>query len=263
MPEFTAQDVKKLRDATGAGMMDAKKALTENDGDFEAAAKWLREKGLGKAAERSDRENTQGAVAVARNGNAVALVQLRCETDFVAKSPDFVKLVQELADLVAAEGQEAVATRQESIDDLKITLKENIDLGQVIRFDAAPGNAVDTYVHVQSGRGVNGIIVELAGGDTDLAHDVALTAAFSKPQFVSRDQVPAEAVEAEREMIEKMTRAEGKPEAALPKIIEGRLNGWYKERVLLDQPFVKDEKQTVQQALGGATIANFAQVVIG
>jgi elongation factor Ts len=181
----------------------------------------------------------------------------------VAKSPDFVKLVQELADLVAAEGQEAVATRQESIDDLKITLKENIDLGQVIRFDAAPGNAVDTYVHVQSGRGVNGIIVELAGGDTDLAHDVALTAAFSKPQFVSRDQVPAEAVEAEREMIEKMTRAEGKPEAALPKIIEGRLNGWYKERVLLDQPFVKDEKQTVQQALGGATIANFAQVVIG
>src|SRR4028119_307856 len=116
MAEILAADVKKLRDATGAGMMDAKKALVESDGDFEAASKWLRERGLGKAAERSDRENAQGAVAVARDGNAAALVQLKCETDFVAKAPDFVALVNDLAELVAKSGEGAAAEKQAQID---------------------------------------------------------------------------------------------------------------------------------------------------
>ena len=267
MAEFTAQDVKRLRDATGAGMMDAKRALTENDGDFEAAAKWLREKGLGKAAERAGRENVEGAIAVARSGNAAAIVQLKCETDFVAKQDRFVNLVNELAQLVAADGEGAVDAKKNEIDDLKITLKENIEVGQIVRIEADPANAVDTYLHVQSGRGVNGIIVEVAGGSEELAHDVAVTAAFTKPSYVKREDVPEAAIAAEREAFQAEVRNEGKPEAAWPKIIEGKLTGWYKRYpggVLLEQPFfAKDEKQSVQQALGGATIVNFAQVMIG
>jgi elongation factor Ts len=267
MAEFTAQDVKRLRDATGAGMMDAKRALTENDGDFEVAAKWLREKGLGKAAERAGRENVEGAVAVARSGNAAAIVLLKCETDFVAKQDQFVNLVNELAQLVAAEGEGALDGKKDAIDDLKITLKENIELGQIVRVEADPANAVDTYLHVQSGRGVNGIIVEVKGGSEELAHDVAVTAAFTKPGYVRREEVPADAIDAERASLETETRNEGKPEQALPKIVEGKLNGWFKRYpggVLLEQPFfAKDEKQTVAQALGDAEIVTFAQVLIG
>lgn len=267
MPEFTAQDVKKLRDATGAGMMDAKKALVENDGDFEAATKWLRERGLGKAAERSDRDNAEGAVAVARLGNVAALVQLRCETDFVAKSDDFVNMANDIAQLVVEKGEDAAASKQEAIDDLKITLKENIDLGRVVRVEAADGHALDTYLHVQSGRGVNGIVVELSVDDADMAHDVAVTAAFTKPNYVSRDEVPADDVAAEREALLKETQNEGKPEQAWEKIVEGKLTGWFKRYpggVLLEQPFfAKDEKQSVKAALGDAEIVRFAQVVIG
>jgi elongation factor Ts len=267
MAEFTAQDVKRLRDATGAGMMDAKRALTENDGDFEVAAKWLREKGLGKAAERSDRENTEGAIAVARVGNNAAIVQLKSETDFVAKQDRFVNLVSELAQLVAADGPDALKAKQDEIDDLKITLKENIEVGTVVRIEADPANAVDTYLHVQSGRGVNGIIVEIKNGSDELAHDVAVTAAFTKPRWVRREEVPAERIEAEREAFRAEVKNQGKPEAAWDKIVEGKLTGFFKEYpggVLLEQPFfAKDEKQTVAQALGGAEIVNFAQVMIG
>ena len=266
MPDFSAADVKRLRDMTGAGMMDAKKALVENDGDFETAKDWLRERGLGKAAERGDRENTQGAVAVARSGNVAALVELKSETDFVAKSPDFVKLVDELAQLVVDKGEDAVKDRADDIDNLKVTLKENIDLGRVVRFEAAPGNALDTYLHVQSGRGVNGIVIEVAGGDEALAHDIAVHIAFGKPGYLSRDEVPAEEVDKERSALEAETRNEGKPEQALPKIVEGKLNGWFKRvpgGVLVDQPYAKDDKQSVQQVLGDADVVRFAQVVVG
>jgi elongation factor Ts len=267
MPPFTAQDVKALRDGTGAGMMDAKRALVETDGDFDAASKWLREKGLGKAADRAGRENVEGAVAVARSGQAAAIVQLKCETDFVAKSADFLNLTQELAWLAADQGTEAIEQKRDAVDDLKVTLKENIEIGQVVRIEAQEGNVIDTYLHAQNDRGVNGIIVELAGGTEELAHDIAVTAAFTKPAHVSRDEVPAEVVDAEREQLEKETRNEGKPEAAIAKIVEGKLGGWFKRYpggVLLDQPFfAKDEKQTVAQALGDHTIANFAQVTIG
>lgn len=266
MAQFTAKDVQTLRQATGAGMMDAKRALEANDGDQEAAAKWLREKGLGKAAERTDRENTQGAVAVSVAGPVAAMVELKSETDFVAKSPDFTALVQELADLVAKDGEGAVAQRADRIDDLKVTLKENITLGQVVRYEAASGHSLDTYLHVQSGRGVNGVLVELAGGSPELAHDLAVHIAFAKPQYISRDEVPAAEVEAEKIALEAQTRNEGKPEAALAKIVEGKLNGWYKRfpgGVLLEQPYAKDDKQSVTQMLQGATVARFAQVVIG
>jgi elongation factor Ts len=263
MAEFTAKDVQRLRQSTGAGMMDAKKALEENEGDFEKAALWLREKGLASSAKRADRESSEGAVALARSGDVAALVELRSETDFVAKSPEFVSLADELAQLVADKGEDAVASKADAVDDLKVTLKENISVGRVIRFEATPGNALDTYLHVQSDRGVNGVLVELKGGSQELAHDVAVHIAFARPTFLRRDEVPAEEVEAERKTLEAITRNEGKPEQAVPKIVEGRLNGWFKERVLLEQPYAKDDKQTISQLIGDAEVVRFAQVEIG
>ncbi|HEV2369618.1 MAG TPA: translation elongation factor Ts, partial [Acidimicrobiales bacterium] len=257
-------DVQTLRQSTGAGMMDAKRALEENEGDAEAAAKWLREKGLASMSKREDRENNQGAVAVDTVGAASAIVELRCETDFVAKSTDFVELVENLARSVAASGTDAVAERSEEIDRLKVTLKENIDVGRVIRFETADDSVIDTYLHVQNGRGVNAVMVELTdGGTPELAHGIALHIAFARPTYLSRDEVPANLVDEERQTLDAISRNEGKPEAAIPKIIEGRLNAWFKERVLLDQDYVSDEKKSVSQVLGTAHIKRFAQVVVG
>ena len=263
MADFSAKDVQRLRQTTGAGMMDAKNALVESGGDFEAAAKWLREKGLAGTTKRSDRENAQGAVALARSGSVAALVELKCETDFVAKSPDFVSLADELAQLVADSGESAVAEKKSELDGLKVTLKENIDLGRVERVEAGEGQVLDTYLHVQNGRGVNGVLVVVSGGDQELAHDIAVHAAFGKPRYLSRDEVPEELVAAERTTLEAVARNSGRPEAALPKIVDGMLNGWYKEQVLLDQPFAKDDKKSVAQVLGDASIVRFAQVVVG
>ncbi len=263
MADFTAKDVQALRQATGAGMMDVKKALQENGGDFEAAGKWLREKGLAKAASRSDRDNSQGTVAVSHEGQAAAIVELKCETDFVAKSDQFTSLVQEIATVVALQGEDAAAQKADAIDDLKVVLKENIDLGRVVRVVAADGHILDSYVHRQDGRGVNGVIVELDGGSPELAHDIAVHIAFAKPPYLSRDDVPEAEVAEERATLESLSRNEGKPEAALPKIVEGRLTGWFKDRALLEQNFVKDEKQTIAQLLGGHKVVRFAQVVIG
>jgi elongation factor Ts len=265
MSEFTAKDVQALRQATGAGMMDAKKALTENDGDFDAAAQWLREKGLAKVAKLADRENTQGTVSTVVEGTVGSIVELKCETDFSAKSADFVELVQELADLVAAKGTEALAERTEALENLKISKKENIELGKVVRFESAPGNILDSYLHIQDGRGVNAVLVELEGGSRELAHDIGVHIAFSKPPYQTRDEVPADAAAQERQALLDITKAEGKPEPAWPKIVEGRLNAWYKEQVLLEQGYVKDDKKTIKQLLDerGATLVRFAQVYIG
>jgi elongation factor Ts len=265
MPDFTAKDVQRLRQASGAGMMDAKRALVENDGDYEAAARWLREKGLGKADSRSGRENVQGAVAIAVDGHAAAIAELKCETDFVAKSDGFVAAVQELADAVATRGDVATDELKDAVDDLKITLKENIEIGQVVRIDAAADNVLDTYLHRQDGRGVNAVAVELKGGSQELAHDVAVHIAFTKPGYLRREDVPAAVVAGEREVLEAQTRQEGKPEAALEKIVDGKLSGWMKERVLLEQKWVRDEKQTISDLLasGGADLVRFAQVYIG
>jgi elongation factor Ts len=264
MAEFGARDVKALRDATGAGMMDAKRALQENDGDMEKAGRWLREQGIVKSAGRADRENSQGAVAVASGPNVAAFVELKCETDFTAKSTAFTELVQKLADAVLADGEGAVDKYKDEVDDLKLTTKENIEVGNVVRIEANDGNNVlDTYLHRQDGRGVNAVIVEVEGGTAELAHDIAVHAAFTKPRFVSRDEVPEDAIAAEREALEAITRNERKPEAALPKIVEGKLDGWFRESVLLEQKFVRDEKQTIKQILGDAKIIRFAQVIIG
>lgn len=271
MAAITAKDVKQLRDATGVGMMDAKNALVATDGDFEAAGKWLLERGLAKSAERADRENSQGCVAVATADGVAALVQVRSETDFVAKSPEFTATAQALADAVAARGEAAVAELSDRLDELKIKLKENIDVGTVVRFEAAPGNVLDTYLHLQAERGVNGVVVEVAGGDAELAHEVAVSIAFNRPAYLSREDVPADVVADQRAVLETQTRNEGKPEAAMEKIVGGKLTGFFKEvgkpgspkGVLLEQAYPKDDKQSMQQLLGGASVVRFAQVEIG
>jgi elongation factor Ts len=260
---FTAKDVQALRQATGAGMMDAKRALEANDGDMTAASQWLREKGLSKAAERATRANTQGAVGVFVDGTVGSIVQLKCETDFVASSEHFKQLVSELTVLVATKGEGATADRAKEIEDLQLTLKEHIELGEVVRFEASDSGSLDSYLHVQGGRGVNAVLVELDGGTSGLAHDIAVHIAFARPKYLAKEDVPADLVEQERVTLESITRNEGKPEQAIPKIVEGRLQGFYKDLCLLEQPYAKDDKQSVAQLLGGARIVRFAQVEIG
>ena len=260
---FTAQDVKSLRESTGAGMMDCKKALEDTGGDLEAAKQFLREKGLAASAKRDDRENNQGVVAISVSGGTGAIVQLKSETDFVAGSDQFKAEADALVAAVIADGPDAVASRNEQLEELKITLKEKIELGDVVRIDAADGNVLGHYEHVQGGRGVNAVLVEMSGADDGMAHDVAVHIAFARPRYLRREDVPAEVVEAERATLETITRNEGKPEQAIDKIVEGRLGGFFKDVCLLEQPYAKDDKQSVSQFIGSATIAGFAQVEIG
>jgi elongation factor Ts len=263
MVTVSAKDVQALRRATGAGMLDCKRALEENDGDMEKAKQWLREKGLAGAAKRSDREATQGAVAIGESGRVASIVELRCETDFVAMSEEFVALTKDLAQAVAAKGEAAAGEREGDIDELKTTLKENISLGRVVRFELGDDSTLGTYLHVQSNRGVNAVLVELRAGTEDLAHDIAVHIAFARPTYLRREEVPEDAVAAERVTVEAISRNEGKPEAALPKVVEGRMNGWFKDRVLLEQPYAKDEKKTIADLIGSAEIVRFAQVIVG
>ena len=264
MPMITAQDVKALRDATGAGMMDAKRALTSSDGDMEAARQALREQGLAKAGSRVGRGNDQGAVAVAvsSDSGSAGVVALKCETDFSAKNEAFTSLVGSLADAVLADGPDAVDARASDVSDLGLALRENIEVGAVEHVVAQVGNILDCYVHVQNGRGVNAVVVEGAGVDADVLHQVALHTAFARPQFLSTADVPADEVERERSALLEITKAEGKPEAAWDKIVEGRLRGWYKERVLLEQG-LHGNKAAVKDSIGRGSIARFVQVVVG
>jgi elongation factor Ts len=260
---FSAQDVQALRQATGAGMMDAKKALEANDGDMEASKQWLREKGLAASAKRDDRDNAQGVVALVVTGNVGAIVKLKSETDFVASSEQFKAEAQALAELVAAKGEAAVAERSAVLEDLRIVLKEKIELGEVERVEVAPGNVLDSYLHIQGGRGVNAVLVEMAGATQELAHDIAVHIGFARPRYLAREDVPADVVDKERATLETLSRNEGKPEAALPKIVEGRLNGFFRDVCLVEQPYAKDDKQSIKQIIGSATIVRYAQVEIG
>ena len=260
---FTAKDVQALRQATGAGMMDCKKALENTSGDMEAAKQWLREKGLAASAKRDDRDNNQGVVALSIDSSQAAIVKLKCETDFVASSESFVAEADALATLVRTKGEAAVNDRAKELEDLKILLKEKIEIGEVVRFEAAPGNVMDSYVHMQGGRGVNVVLVEMSGATMELAHDIAVHIAFARPKYLSKDDVPAEVIAAERSTLETITRNEGKPEAAIGKIVDGRIQGFFKDVALLEQPFAKDDKKSVSQVLGGAKVVRYAQVEIG
>jgi len=260
---FTAKDVQSLRQATGAGMMDCKKALENTSGDMEAAKQWLREKGLAASAKRDDRDNNQGVVALSIDCPQAAIVKLKCETDFVASSESFVAEADALAALVRTKGEAAVNDRAKELEDLKILLKEKIEIGEVVRFESAPGNIMDSYVHIQGGRGVNVVLVEMSGATEELAHDIAVHIAFARPKYLNKEDVPADVIAAERATLETITRNEGKPEAAIGKIVDGRIQGFFKDIVLLEQPFAKDDKKSVAQVLGNAKVVRFAQVEIG
>lgn len=260
---YTAKDVQSLRQSTGAGMMDCKKALEENGGDLEAAKQWLREKGLAASAKRDDRDNAQGLVAIIVEPTRAAIVKLKCETDFVASSDGFKAEGEALAQAVLEQGEAGVASRSAQVDDLKVLLKEKIEVGEVVRFEAAAGNVLDSYSHIQGGRGVNGVIVEMSGATAELAHDIAVHIAFARPRYLNIEDVPADEVAKERETLETITRNEGKPEQAIAKIVEGRIGGFFKDICLMEQPYAKDDKVTIKQLIGAAKIVRFAQVEIG
>ena len=263
MADISAKDVKALRDETGAGMMDAKKALVAADGDMEAAKQALREKGLAKASGRGDRENMEGAALVVGDSAKAAIVHVKCETDFSAKSDSFVAFVQKLADAVLAEGAEAgQASLATDLEDLKLLLKENIEVAVAEVLEAGDGNILDSYVHMQEGRGTNAVVIEGSGIDADTLHQVALHVAFAKPMCLTRDEVPAEEVEAERANLLEITKAEGKPEQAWDKIVDGRISAWLGERVLLDQGLHCD-KVTVGATVGSGEIVRFVQAYTG
>ncbi|CAB4604418.1 unannotated protein [freshwater metagenome] len=260
---YTAKDVQSLRQTTGAGMMDCKKALEENGGDLEGAKQWLREKGLAASAKRDDRDNAQGVVTIIVEAARASIIKLKCETDFVASSDGFKEEAQALAQVVLEKGEAGTADRTTNIDDLRILLKEKIEVGETIRFEAAAGNVLDSYSHIQGGRGVNGVIVEMSGATQELAHDIAVHIAFARPRYLRREDVPADEIEKERATLETLTRNEGKPEAAIAKVVEGRINGFFKDICLLEQPYAKDDKVSIAQFIGSSQIVRFAQVEIG
>jgi elongation factor Ts len=266
MADITAKEVQALRKKTGAGILDCRRALENCDGDQAAAERLLREEGTISAAKRQSRERTEGAVAVVVQGDnrpVGAIAMLECETDFVAKSPEFVSLVEEIANELAIKGEEAAGQFAERIESLAVVLKENIALGRTVRFEAADGAIIGSYLHLQNGRGVNAVLVETSGGQEALAHDIAVHIAFARPEYLRREEVPAEQIEEFRQTAAAIAKNEGKPPAAMDKIVEGRLQGWFKERVLLDQPYVRDEQKTIAQLLGDAQVLRFAQAVVG
>ena len=267
---ITAADVKKLRDQTGAGMMDAKKALTEADGDFDKAVEILRVKGQDKMKKRGE-ERTASAGLVATAGGA--LVELNSETDFVAKNDEFVAVAQQIAE-VANEAKAADAealkaaklgdkTVGEVVEELAVKIGEKIELGRVAYFE---GPTV-TYMHRRAADlpPAVGVLVEYDGGNEEAARAAAMQVAAMRPTYVSRDEVPSDIVEKERAIAEATAREEGKPEQALRRIIEGRLNGFFKEVALLDQPSVQESKKSVKAVLdeAGVTVKRFARFEVG
>jgi elongation factor Ts len=279
MADISAKDVAALRKASGAGMMDCKRALEESDGDMEAAKDWLRKKGLAGAGKRAGRAADQGAVGVVVDGNVGAVVELNCETDFVAKGADFQNVLGALTAQIATHGDTDIAgqafegsTIGEVITQMGATLGERIELGRTARYETADG-ILDAYTHIQNDRGTIGVLVELGGvsaGNADaqaVAHDIALHIASAAPRYVGKDDVPADALEKERELLTELTRNEGKPENAIEKIVTGRLNGFYKDYCLLEQGFVKEPKTTIGKLVeglgGGATVRRFARIKIG
>jgi len=273
MANFTAADVKRLRELTGAGMLDCKNALAETDGDFDKAVEALRIKGAKDVGKRAERATAEGLVA-AKDG---ALIELNSETDFVAKNAEFQKLADEIVAAAAqskATDVEAVKatsagdkTVEQAIADLSAKIGEKLELRRVAFFDGT----VETYLHKRAADlppGV-GVLVEYTGSETgegaDAAHAVALQIAALKARYLSRGDVPDDVVASERRIAEETSRAEGKPEQALPKIVEGRLNGFFKDVVLLEQPSVSDNKKTVKALLdeAGVTVTRFVRFEVG
>ncbi|MEY9862323.1 elongation factor Ts [Catenulispora sp. EB89] len=275
MANYTAADVKKLRELTAAGMMDCKKALEETDGDLDKAVEFLRVKGLKGVTKREGRSASNGLVASAVDGVSGTLIELNCETDFVAKGEAFQTVAATvLAHVVNAKPADVEAllaseiepgqTVQVFLDSANATLGEKIELRRFAQFH---DGYVASYLHKTSPDipAQIGVLVELDKENAEVAKDIAQHIAAFSPTYLTRDEVPADVVETEKRLAEETSREEGKPEAALPKIIEGRVNGFFKENVVLEQAFAKDPKKTVKKILdeNGVTLKRFARFRVG
>ena len=269
MANYTAADVKALREATGSGMLDCKKALDESQGDYDKAVEYLRIKGAKNVSKRAEREATEGLIAVSGN----TMVEINCETDFVAKNEAFKSFAAKIAEAAG----EAKVNSGEELNNLEIDGKkvseivdeESAKTGEKLQARRAvtiEGDNVAVYLHQRSADlpPAVGVLVSYEG-NAEGAHAVALQIAAMNAEYLTREDVPAEVVEKEREIAEATTREEGKPEAALPKIVEGRLNGFYKSVVLLEQAALSDSKKTVKQVAdeAGTTITGFVRYEVG
>jgi elongation factor Ts len=276
MANFSTADVKRLREQTGAGMLDCKNALTEANGDLDAAVEILRLKGVKDAGKRAARTAGNGLVTADLDGNSAGvLVELNCETDFVAKNEQFQELAAKIAKSALANkvadrlallttDAEGGKTVEQLMEEASTSIKEKIELGRYARFE---GGYVSSYLH-RSDRDLPptlGVLIQLDKPSEDVARDLSQQIAAMRPQFVTRDEVPADVTEKERRIAEQITREEGKPEQAIPRIVDGRLGAFYKDVVLVEQAFVKEPKQTVAQVLkaDGVTVRGFARFQVG
>jgi len=277
---ITAQAVKELRDRTGAGMMDCKKALTETDGDLEEAVKILRTKGLAAAAKKAHRSASDGAVVITGDKDSMVVLELNCETDFVARNPDFQGFAESLASQALSSGADNVEelkaqpfandpahTVEEAVSQRIATIGENIVLSRLARIAAGADNRLSSYVH---GGGKIGVVVEGAGGTVsdDALHDVALHVAATDPRFVAREDVTDELLATEREIALKQAVDAGKPEEIAKRIVEGKMEKFFEQEVLLEQPFAKDPSKSVTEYLkeaagDDATVVRFVRFQLG
>ncbi|MFE6994911.1 translation elongation factor Ts [Microbacterium sp. NPDC057659] len=274
MANFTIADIKALREQLGTGMVDTKKALEEADGDVAKATEILRLKGAKGNAKRADRSTSEGLVVAREQDGAVTLIELTCETDFVAKNEKFIALAEKVADAAAAASADSVEsvlaaaagdqTVEQLISDEAAILGEKVELRRVRRIE---GDAVEVYLH-RTSKDLPpqiGVVVAYSGTDAETARSIAQHISFADPIYLTREDVPADVVEKEREIVTEISRNEGKPEAALPKIVEGRVSAFFKQVALLDQDYAKDNKLSVGQVAkdAGITVTDFARFKVG
>lgn len=268
----SASDVAKLRSMTGAGMMDCKKALEEAEGDLEKAGEILRKKGIVKAAKRTDKVAAEGTTQIKIDGNTAVVLEVNSETDFVAQNEDFRKLVSDFADAILASKPQTVEqamaekigneTLQDHLNNLTAKIGEKISLR---RFAVVEKNSVDVFGAYSHLGGKISVLILLKNSDhAGLATDIAMHAAASNPKYISRDQVPAEMVAKEKEIYTEQLKQQGKSEAAIANILKGKLDKFYSEICLLEQPFIKDEEKTIQKLLGeNVSIARMERFELG
>ena len=274
MANFTAADVKALREQTGAGMMDVKKALTEADGDAEKALEIIRLKGLKSLSKREGRQASAGLLAAQTDGTVGVLVEVNSETDFVAKNQKFIDFSNEvLAAAVASKAADLDAllaapmgegTVKDRLDAFAAIIGEKLQIGRIVRVE---GENVDLYLH-QTNPDLPpqvGVFVVTDAAGKSVAHDIAMHVAAYMPAYLDRDSVPSDVLDKERATLEKITLEEGKPANIVPKIVEGRLNAFYKDNCLVDQAFARDSSKSVGQVLkeAGAKVTNFVRVHVG
>ena len=269
MAQITAALVKELREITGAGMMDCKKALVECEGDKDKAIDYLREKGIAKAAKKAGRIASEGVVAAASDGSTACIVEVNSETDFVAKNENFQNLVKKIAEhIVATKPADMDALNASELDGKTVaevmteavaSIGEKLSLRRFEVYTSEDGKLA-TYIHMG---GKIGVIVELSGGEDELGKDVAMQIAAAKPQCISRADVDTDALAHEREVLRKQALEEGKPEKIVEKMVDGRINKYYKEVCLVEQEFVKDSDKTIKDILGGVEVRRFARFEMG